>query len=306
MSTDTVLPAQPAATEQTSNSPDLCIILPIKDEQEAIVALLDDIAVSLAAVRDLGLTDVLLIAVDDHSSDDGIARLQAWHTKQEHLTLKVLRLETTQGLYLALLHGCKYAARLSPRFTAILDADGQDNPSYIPKLLELAAVSEIVFAARGRREDTLTFKICYRSFQTLMKWCSGKFFNTSHYVVMQSHVLAAVAQLNYVDFFGALLFFSHFSRQYYPVDRRQRLAGVSKFMFGQRLRLALTIFSYSRSAVIRISSLATSTTLIVGLLALVYHSRLWAALTLLAVAASFGVLMVLVNSCQRRNTPLGS
>lgn len=287
------------------NSPDLGIILPIKDEQESIVAMLEDIVNSLKACPDL--KNVLLIAVDDNSKDDGIALLQAWHKQQSHkrFALEVLRLDTTHGLYMALLRGCQCANQFSPRYTVILDADGQDNPAYIAQLLELAAVSEVVFAARGRRKDSMFFQVCYRLFQLLMKLCSGKTFYISHYAVLQRHVLAEVAKLNYVGFFGALLYFSRFSRQYLIADRRERIAGKSKFMFMQRLQLALTIFAYSRQAVMRLCYLGISLTLACGLLTFISSSRLWAALTLLSSVATLSILVLFVNTCLKRIQPLG-
>ena len=285
--------------------PDLCIILPIKDEQESIVSLLEDIVTNLETCPDL--KSVLLIAVDDNSKDDGIARLQAWHKEQQYLALEleVLRLDTTHGLYMALLQGCKRAAQLAPCYTVILDADGQDNPVYIAQLLELAAVSEIVFAARGRRKDSRSFQICYHLFQLLMKLFSGKTFYISHYAMLQRHVLAEIAKLDYVDFFGALLYFSRFNRQYLIADRRERIAGESKFMFMQRLRLALTIFSYSRQAVMRVCCLGVGFTLACGLFTLVINSRLWASLALLSSAATLAMLLLFVSSFMKRIRPLG-
>ena len=155
----------------------------------------------------------------------GIHLLREWFKAHAPDTcrLEVLRLSNPHGLNNALLQGYKLATRFSPNLTLTMDADGQDDPVYLPHMLELAGVSEIVFAIRGKRSESASFRFCYFCFQTLMKIYSGQQARTCHYALVQHNVLAHVANLHDVDYFGAMLNATLFSRQHLAATRRDPL-----------------------------------------------------------------------------------
>ena len=106
-------------------NPELSVVVPVFNERDNIAPLVDEIVAARAATR-----TPLIIVVDDHSTDDTLAVLQA--LKPRVPELRVLRHATQSGQSTAVRTGVK-AARAP--WIATLDGDGQNDPADIPKLL---------------------------------------------------------------------------------------------------------------------------------------------------------------------------
>lgn len=228
------------ATEQI----DLCAVLPVCNEAESIVPVVAELCAVLAAVPTL--MRVALLIVDDCSQDDGSTRLKEWFSTQRPrgFSLTVMRLQQRQGMSIAILKGCKLAVNWSPRLTLVMDADGQDDPAFIADMVARAATADIVFALRGKRSEALPFRICYAAFQFLLWLGSGQSARHNQFCVLRPPVLAHVAALHYIDYLGALLNASPFSRATLVAARRARLAGQSKFSIRGHVHTAFTIMSW--------------------------------------------------------------
>jgi len=139
-----------------SEAPDfagfLSVVIPVRDEADNVLPLLDEID---AALRNL--PDYEAIFVDDGSRDGTAARLIA--AVPSHPRLRVLRLRQGCGQSTAL-HMAVRAARHP--WIATLDGDGQNDPADLPRLLEAViagrrpAALELVIGWRtGRRDSAL-------------------------------------------------------------------------------------------------------------------------------------------------------
>ena len=106
-------------------SPELSVVVPVFNERDNITPLVDEI---VAALR--GLVAFEILCVDDHSSDDTLAMLQA--LKAGVPELRVLHHVSQSGQSTAVRNGIK-AARGT--WIATLDGDGQNDPADIPNLL---------------------------------------------------------------------------------------------------------------------------------------------------------------------------
>ena len=106
-------------------SPEISVVVPVFNERDNITPLVDEI---VAALR--GLVAFEILCVDDHSSDDTLAMLQA--LKAGVPELRVLHHVSQSGQSTAVRNGIK-AARGT--WIATLDGDGQNDPADIPKLL---------------------------------------------------------------------------------------------------------------------------------------------------------------------------
>ena len=130
--------------------PSLSVVVPAYNEAGNLPGLVDEV---VAARR--GHLDFELIVVDDHSTDDTLAVLQA--AKARHPELRVLSHATQSGQSTGLRTGIR-AARAD--WVATLDGDGQNDPADIPKLLEARAKADPrvrLFAGWrvSRRDDAL-------------------------------------------------------------------------------------------------------------------------------------------------------
>jgi dolichol-phosphate mannosyltransferase len=147
--------------------PELSIVIPIHNEAENILPLLQEIGSALDP-----LIEYEVICVDDGSEDETAAQL----AKAALLfpRLRTIRHRTCCGQSTAIWHGVE-AAR-SP-WVATLDGDGQNDPADIPKLLRVLEDSpdpiHMVCGFRRHRSDTrikrLSSRVANRVRGTLLK-----------------------------------------------------------------------------------------------------------------------------------------
>lgn len=153
------LAAAPAAIwpSPAPGLPDISVVIPARDEAGAIGALLAEIAVSLAGER------YEVIVVDDGSADrtaDVVAELAA--TQHQ---ISVLTHGRSHGQSAAIRSGIDAALG---RIIVTLDADGQNDPADIPRLLALYREAgperdvRMVAGQRRRREDNLVKRLSSR------------------------------------------------------------------------------------------------------------------------------------------------
>lgn len=126
----------------TIQAPELSIVVPVYDEEEAIDALVRELT---GVLDELG-RPAEIICVDDGSTDASFARLAACAAREPRLT--VLRLARNYGQTPALQAGIG-AARAPVLVT--IDADLQNDPRDIPRLL--AALTPEVDIVNGWRRD---------------------------------------------------------------------------------------------------------------------------------------------------------
>jgi len=125
----------------------LSVVVPLKDEQDSLEPLHRELDAALAGVAG----GVELIFVDDGSRDESRARLRGLAAKDARV--RVLALDRNHGQSAALDAGFR-AARGAVVVT--LDADGQNDPADIPRLLAALDRADVVNGVRvGRRDDWL-------------------------------------------------------------------------------------------------------------------------------------------------------
>lgn len=247
---------------------DLCVILPVCNEEESIIAVFSELCTVLTAIDNL--ERVVFLVVDDCSQDNGIAMLKKWFREQRlhDYSLTIVRLRRRHGCSMALLKGFKLAVTYSPNLTLVMDADGQDNPAFAADLIDRAADVDIVFALRGKRSESLFFRFCYFSFQLFMKLSTGSYARTNQFCVMRRPALSYVANMNYIDYLGALLNTAPFQRDTLIAARRKRLAGVSKFSFFDHATTATIIVSWQPDLIKRIHVTSILLVIILGIVTL--------------------------------------
>jgi dolichol-phosphate mannosyltransferase len=138
----------------------LSVVIPAHNERESILHLVGEAAVHIRAVP-------FEIVVVDDGSDDGAGQLLL-QLADEVCYLRVVCLPRRYGQSTAVLRGVQ-AAR--GRWIATMDGDGQNDPSDIMKLLDLAmrrtdAIGEdrpvLVAGRRVRRQDSLKRRLVSR------------------------------------------------------------------------------------------------------------------------------------------------
>src|SRR5215212_6266104 len=132
--------------------PDLSVVFPVYNEEENVPILLDEIAKALAP----GGWSYEVVAVDDGSTDRSLDVLREQRTK--HPRLRVLTFEKNSGQTAALDAAWRAA---KGRYVVSLDADLQNDPADIPRMMGLLeqSHSDMIIGVRVNRQDTFARKI---------------------------------------------------------------------------------------------------------------------------------------------------
>ena len=216
--------------------PQLAVVVPVFNERDNIPPLLAEIA---AALR--GNVDYEVIYVDDDSSDDSLAVLQA--EKSRHPELRIIHHVTRSGQSTAVWNGVRAAA--SP-WIATLDGDGQNDPADIPKLL----------AARGTAKPQVRLFAGWRTTRrdSFNKRISAKIANGVRSRMLQDDTPDTGCGLKLFEreVFLRLPYFDHMHRYLpalvkragfesvsVPVGHRPRTMGTSKYGMLDRLWVGL-------------------------------------------------------------------
>ncbi len=137
----------------TNPSLDLSIVLPVYNEAGSLPGLIPE----LTAVLDQLGRSYEIIAVDDGSSDDSVAVLRRLQEQESHL--RIVQFRRNFGQTAAFAAGFDYARG---EIIITIDADGQNDPADIPRLLEVMAEGDYDLVGgwrQNRREPFLTRKL---------------------------------------------------------------------------------------------------------------------------------------------------
>ncbi|MCA1297445.1 glycosyltransferase family 2 protein [Stappia indica] len=129
------------ASSPARPDPEVSVIVPAKDERDNLPELLDEIETALAG------RSFEIIVIDDGSSDGSDEMLRA--RAQEKPVLRALRHARSSGQSCSVRTGLRHARGA---IVVTIDGDGENDPAYIPALLEaLEGAGEGVALAAGQR-----------------------------------------------------------------------------------------------------------------------------------------------------------
>ena len=126
------------------SAPEVSIVVPVYNEEGSLPVLVEEIRAAMAAAA----TEYELLLVDDGSSDGSpavLARLAAAEPR-----IRVLRLRRNSGQSAALAAGFAHARG---EVVVTLDADLQNDPADIPRLLAALDGCDVVCGVRTARQD---------------------------------------------------------------------------------------------------------------------------------------------------------
>lgn len=142
------------STTHLSKENGLSVVLPIYNEQESLASVLTELQ---ACLRE-GHKPFELLCVDDGSTDNTPALLSQLKASQIP-EIRILTLGTNSGQSTAFATGFAHA---SFPVVVTMDADGQNDPRDIPRLLEGLKSADICCGYREKRQDKLSKKVASR------------------------------------------------------------------------------------------------------------------------------------------------
>jgi len=209
--------------------PELSIVVPAFNEVESLPTLLRELRAAVAAS---GRTHELIV-VDDGSTDGTAAWLRAERTRDRALVPMVLLKNAGQSAALAVGLG-----RARGDIVVTLDADLQNDPADLPRLLAALEFADVVSGVRLRRQDAWARRAASAIANTVRRvvlrdpvtdiGCSFKAY--------RAHALVGLPMFAGVHrFLPALCVFRGARFTEVPLTHRPRRHGVSKYGIGNRL-----------------------------------------------------------------------
>ena len=204
---------------------DLSVVIPLLNESESLPVLHAELQAALHPTR----LAYELVFVDDGSTDGSLEVLRRLHAA-DPAHVRVLSFRRNHGKSAAMAAGF---AAVRGTWVATLDADLQDDPAEIPKLLaELEAGADLVCGWKRARRDPWTKRLPSKLFNAVTARASGvqlHDFNTGlkvyrAEVVRDLHVYGELHR-----FVPVLAAWQGFEVRELPVNHRERRFGSSKF-----------------------------------------------------------------------------
>lgn len=205
------------------------IVIPAFNESENLQRLIPEIIHNMVQISD----SYNVLIVDDGSTDSTQRALSA--IKETSDKLKVLTLRNNLGKAAALKLGFEFALENDAQSIIMMDADGQDSPLEIKKLLdEFEKGFNLVTGARLTRKDRFikrnTSKI-YNLVTKLVTKTPGNDFN-SGFKIMDRETATEISQMLYGElhrYITVIAFWSGFKIAEIEVIHQSRMFGKSKY-----------------------------------------------------------------------------
>ena len=174
---------------------DLCILTAALNDWESVLVLLSELNETLGA----NTLRAVVVVIDDGSStfvEPDQFPVKDWASISE---VRVVTLYRNLGNQRAVSIGLGYVQTELPGLpVVVMDADLEDQPKYVPILLEKMreAGNKIVFAERSERSEGRSFKLFYAIYQRLYKILTGLPISIGNYSAIPAELLPRVASIS--------------------------------------------------------------------------------------------------------------
>lgn len=214
-------------TDPETPNQKLIILMPVYNDWGALSMLLPNLEREL---RLHGITAEVLM-VDDGSTVPVPANLgQNSFTAIEYVD--ILSLRRNLGHQRAIAVGLAYIEANRPcQSVVVMDSDGEDDPGDVPRLLAECLAnggSKIIFAARTRRAESLTFKLLYRLYRLIHFLLTGVKVRVGNFSVIPRLALTRLVAVSELwNHYAAAVHKARLPMALVPTRRGKRLDGKS-------------------------------------------------------------------------------
>ena len=253
------------------NAPSLAFVVPCYNEEEVLEALLGRLHPISQALVDAGAIGgpARIVLVDDGSSDRTWEMIEA-ASQDSAGQVQGIKLSRNHGHQAALLAGLMTAQE---DVLISLDADLQDDPDAIPKMVEAhGRGADIVFGVRSRRDTDTAFK----------RWSAQSYYSVlqgmgidiipdhADYRLMSRRAVEALRGFDEANLFlRGIIKSLGFQTEVVTYARSERFAGESKYPVSKMLKLAVEgITSFSTRPLRYVTFMGIGVALIAMMLAL--------------------------------------
>lgn len=218
----------------------IAIVVPCYNEEEMLPETTRQLLGIAERLKTECLADATLLYVDDGSRD------RTWELIRAHAAenpcVHGLKLAHNRGHQQALWAGLDWASEHADAAISI-DADLQDDVEAIFSMVrEFQNGKDIVYGVRKvRTTDTWFKRVTAQGFYRFVKWLGGDIlYNHADFRLMSRRALKALQEFPERNMFlRGMVYSLGFPHSVVYYDRRERLAGESKYPFGKMLSFAL-------------------------------------------------------------------
>jgi glycosyltransferase involved in cell wall biosynthesis len=217
-------------------APTLWVVCPVYFDVDSFLTLRDHIHHELGRLDADAPRRHQLVAIDDSGGQDPeMARLE------QLSDVTVLPTPFNLGHQGALVFGLRRlsSAMLPDDWVVTLDADGEDQPADLPRLLGELGVrrstrNHVVLALRMKRAESVLFKVGYFFFKLLFRLLTGHVTRTGNFAAFHGRLARQVLFHPYFDLsYSSALIALNIPATLVPCDRGRRYAGTSKMGFSR-------------------------------------------------------------------------
>lgn len=136
----------------------------------------------------------VLYLVDDLSTDDSRAVIEAFRAREPACEIKVLSVPTNLGNQGAMFHGIHRIACDHDDVLITLDSDGEDDVGAVGSIIELGRQhpDKVVFIERGRRSDSASFKVFFFLYRLLFRILTDRKVVANNYMLIPGRYVETI------------------------------------------------------------------------------------------------------------------
>jgi glycosyltransferase involved in cell wall biosynthesis len=221
----------------------ISVVIPVYNEEEVLPELYRRLT---RTMKDIGQT-YEIVFVDDGSKDRSFEILKTLKKQDEHL--RIIKFTRNFGQHPAIMAGFSNCVGEA---VVLMDADLQNPPEEIPKLLEKFREGyDVVYGIRGERKDSFYRKIG----SGLAKWLMCKILkldipdSVTSFRIMDKRVIDTFSQIKEQHYYiAALMAWMGYSTASVPVEHAERFAGESHYSVRKLVFMTIDMiigFSYA-------------------------------------------------------------
>lgn len=206
----------------------LIVLMPVYNDWEVVPHLLAELD---RALIEADLTAEVVIA-DDGSVVVPGRELFAGARYRALASITVLHLGRNVGHQRAIAIGLAYIDAKRPCCAVVvMDADGEDAPTDVPRLVRAWATADsaVIFATRARRSEGVPFRALYRAYRLAYRLLTGSWISFGNFSLVPARLLPRLTLLAELwNHYPAAVMKARIPIATIRVDRARRLAGHSQ------------------------------------------------------------------------------
>jgi glycosyltransferase involved in cell wall biosynthesis len=219
-------------TDGSAQDSKLVVLIPVFNDWRSLGLLFHELDRVLAS-RSM---KVEIIVVDDASNESFDSAQLAQQSFLAIEKISVLELTRNLGHQRAIAVGLAYlAANVHCRCTLIMDADGEDDPRDVPRLIETCEASgftRMIFARRAKRNESRIFKLFYTAYKGFYRLLTGHSIAVGNFSIVPFSVLCRLVSVSEIwNHYAVGVKKAKIPTEEIVTDRGKRLAGKSGMNF---------------------------------------------------------------------------